>query len=415
MRCHIGYLPVVSALILAACSAHTGDPGHRFEVGTADGVVTATSNTIPVYPEPLFSYEEVLRLKEDPENEDSLLIRPITFLQGDDGYFYVMDFRNNHVTVFDREGGFGRTIGRSGEGPGEFQSVDNIYVDQGVVQVVDTRSMRLTRFRTDGILLAVISLNQTVSDLKLGYVSSARMADDDRLVLISQQDERTSEFVLTRQAVTVLGPDREVVWQTATPQHKMQTWGMYRGVRAMGVLIPYSTWPGIDFEPACGVLISPGDIPELFLHRLDGTLLRRIRLEIEARPVSAEDRAIVLDSYDERIAAASGERVETLKAQKEALNFPDRWPYWEGAGLDEYGYIWLTVPEQESEREAAGGGRLCMVLSPEGEYLGNTRLPQGSGRICRGRVMTITSNPETGENHLIVYEIRSAIDGFVYP
>ncbi len=414
MRRSVTCLPVIFSLILAACTSRSVDPGHRFDVETIDGVVTATSNAIPRYAEPLFSFEEVLRLKEDPEIEESLLIRPVSFVQGDDDFFYVMDMRNNHVTVFDREGNFSRIIGRSGEGPGEFQGVGHVYVNQGVVQVFDNRSNRITRFRSDGTLIDVTSLNQIAHDLHLNFLASARLTDDDEIVLESQQNEMTGEFTLVHRIVAVLNPDREVTWQMSTPQHMLQTWGVIRGVRALGVPIPHATLPSIDFEPAWGILISPGDVPELLLYRLDGTLLRRIRFEIEARPVTAEDRAAILDSYDERIAAASAQSAETLKSMKEATYFPEQWPYWGGAGVDEYGYIWLSVSEPESEREAAGGGGLSMVLSPEGEYLGNTRLPQRGG-IHRGRIMAITSNPETGENHLIVYRIRSEVAGFSYP
>ncbi len=81
--------------------------------------------------------------------------------------------------------------------------------------------------------------------------------------------------------------------------------------------------------------------------------------------------------------------------------------------MDHYGYIWLSASEREDVREAAGGGALRMVLSPECEYLGDTRLP--SGAMSYGKLLSRTTDEETGAVTFIVYEIRSAIEGFVYP
>jgi hypothetical protein len=407
---------LLAGILLVGCSPRTESSLHNFESATVDGVSTVTNSGGPKYTEPLFSYVEVLRLKEDPANEASLLYRPRQFIQDEQGRFYVEDYGNSRIAVFDREGIFLHGIGRSGDGPGEFQAVRAIDARDAVLQVFDYRSIRLSRFETGGALIDVTSLNRLASDQGLNNLMRAFLTADDRVILISQQMEMDSEFVWSWHKLIVLGPDREVAWELEAPQHKSQTFGMYRGRPALGVLIPFASRSSIDFDPVHGVLYSPGDEPTLLLHNVYGSLELRIRFEIERNPITAEDQAGVLDSFDERIANASGALAEQLKAMKEGTIFPDRWPYWSGASLDDNGYIWLGTSEREADREAAGGGFLSMVLSPEGEYLGNTRRPLGRWfTTSHGRVLILVTDEETDAEHLIVYHIPSAIDGFTYP
>jgi len=98
---------------------------------------------------------------------------------------------------------------------------------------------------------------------------------------------------------------------------------------------------------------------------------------------------------------------------KEGTEFPERWPYWGGVSIDDYSYIWIGVTEREEDREAAGGDYLQMILCPEGEYLGDARLPGGS--ISSGQLTRTETDEETNELILIVYQLHPAVGGFTYP
>lgn len=403
---------ILTSLILLACSSQTEKKQHRFEVTTINGIETAINNEYPKFSDPLFRYEEVLRLREDPENEDSLIYLPKQFLQDEDGYFYVVDRGNTRIAAFDRNGDFIKGIGGSGGGPGEFDAINPIRVHRGVIQVFDNRRSRLTRFETDGTLIDVTSLNLIAHELISGSLSSlsnAYITLDNKLLLFSQEKERSGEFILSGRKVIALDSDREIEWQVTTPLHMMQNFTE----RGMGVLTPYRSRGSIQYDPDHGILISPGNDHILFLYDIDGSMKQQIRIDLEEKSITATDRARVLDSFDQRIADASEGRAAMLQAMKDATVFPERLPYWEGASWDNYGYIWLETTEHDTDRMEAGGGFLYMVLSPEGEYLGNTRHPLGN--ICYGRLLVISTDEETGVKNLIVYQIQSAISGFIYP
>jgi hypothetical protein len=55
------------------------------------------------------------------------------------------------------------------------------------------------------------------------------------------------------------------------------------------------------------------------------------------------------------------------------------------------------------------------VLSPEGEYLGDTRCLADEASISHGHVLTICNNEETGAQDLIVYKIRPLARGLRFP
>ncbi len=409
-------IPSLLLLLLTGCSGRGGNPAHEFVTLAEEGVPTAVNRGGPRYTEPLFHFEEVMELREDPANEASLLYDPRGFIQDESGNFFVIDAGNNRIALFDPSGAFVRGIGRAGQGPGEFQYIGEVQVVRGILQVLDHRSNQLSRFRTDGTLLEVISMGTIRTDLGLRSLHSALVTGEGGLVLTAQQDIRDPDFQIARQRVVVLDAERRLLWETATPEFKLVVWAVFRGVRGLGAPLPFSPMGWIGVRPDQGILVSPGDAPVLTRYDLDGTPRLRIRMEQEPRPFTAADRSRVTEDYDRRIAEASGVSAEQFRAWKEALIFPEYWPWWGSAGLDDAGFIWLGMEEHEADREAAGGGTLYQVLDPRGEYLGEVRAPPlRFSRFSRGRLLGQRRDPDTEAEHLVVFRIVPAVAGLTYP
>jgi hypothetical protein len=409
-------IPLFLLLLLPGCSGRSGNPDHEFLTVIEEGVTTAINRGGPRYTEPLFRFEEVLELQEDPANEASLLFHPRGFVQDEAGNSFVIDAGNSRIALFDPGGAFIRGIGREGEGPGEFRYLGEMQVTGGILQVFDSRLNRLSRFRDDGTLLEVIPLGPLRADLGLQYIHTALVTATNRLVLTAQQDIPDPDFQVARQRLVVLDAERRLLWESATPEYKLVVWAVFRGVRGLGAPLPFAPMGWIAVQPDQGILVSHGDVPVLTRYDLDGRPQLRIRMDEEPRPFTAADRARVIADYDRRIAEATAASVEQFRAWKDALILPEYWPRWGGAGLDEAGYIWLSVEEHEADREAAGGGTLYRVLDPRGEYLGEVRLPSlHYSRFCHGRLLGQRSDPETGAAHLVVFRIVPAVAGLTYP
>ncbi len=79
---------------------------------------------------------------------------PAFLALGPDGLLYVSDALNFRVQVFDRDGGFVRSIGKQGNGPGAFARLKGIAVDsEGHLYVADAAFNNIQIFDTMGRLL----------------------------------------------------------------------------------------------------------------------------------------------------------------------------------------------------------------------------------------------------------------------
>lgn len=83
----------------------------------------------------------------DPDQEFHQVSVPF-FL--DDGRLAVPLGSGPEIRIFDREGNLTETLGREGEGPGEFTRLSAAWARGDTVEALDVRQARVTRFRPDG-------------------------------------------------------------------------------------------------------------------------------------------------------------------------------------------------------------------------------------------------------------------------
>jgi len=411
---------ILILLPLTACSSKTTETAHTFQIHEENGVNIAVTTGGPKYEGELFTYEPVLTLKEDPQNEASLLFRPGEFTMDEGGFFYVLDVGDSRIVVFDPEGNYLRSFGRKGQGPGEFVTMNDLSVHEGIVSVYDTNSNRTTRFKTDGTLLDVVTVPIPPSDISMGRgrVRKMHVLDDGRLVLFKSEYKEIGKAQLLCNSIVVLGTDNDTLWTVETPfvQTSIYTPMSNSGMLSFG--LPLSSAPSVEYVLGQGILFSGGVDPELIWFNVDGSIKRKIRLELDPIPITAEDRTKVRARYEESLADAkdNNERmIPIYEAMLKALAFPDNRPYWREIISDDIGWLWLQVPEHTVDREAAGG-YLFRIVSPEGEYIGNTRVAYGRGfNVVQGKLMVRWIPPEAESPELLICNIRPAVEGLKYP
>jgi len=114
-----------------------------------NGVTVITNPDEPLYGELVFDLEEDLSIGR--EDDDNYMFFQIIDIKVDgDGNIYVFERGNMRVQKFDRDGNFLCTIGRQGEGPGEYQRpIELLLADQrAIIGVKDM--MKLILFDKDG-------------------------------------------------------------------------------------------------------------------------------------------------------------------------------------------------------------------------------------------------------------------------
>ena len=142
---------IVLALMAAACAPETVSEAR---IETVDGVEWIHNPASPRFPERSLSLEEDFVLEGRGEDGTMALFQPSRFLIGPDGEFYVLDFEDQAVKVFDSTGVFLRSFGGKGEGPGEFQNViDMDVLSDGRFIFLDTATRRTSFFNNEGTFL----------------------------------------------------------------------------------------------------------------------------------------------------------------------------------------------------------------------------------------------------------------------
>ncbi len=393
---------------------------HEFRHEVHDGIPLAITTGGPRWTGEIFEYEFQLCLKED-EREESLLYEPEGFLLDANGWFYVSDEGNHRIAVFDPEGRYVRSIGRGGQGPGEFRWIQPLEIETGVLSAFDPNQLRVTRYQLDGTLIEVVPLDRD------GLITSIRAYWDlpnGEALLRSFNlgaEPGNASGVAGHQSLMVFERAGHTLWRHETTPVAMGTTKMMflEGEEApIPVVFPWSPAPEADYHPTQGIVVSPGTDSELYILDTSGSLLRRIRIELQAEPptVSEVEEGLAavqatIESMDDPMSRAIfSPRLEVFDEPPEAK------AHWTTVDVDDDGFIWLRLPDLAIYHRSEQVSISYRIVSPEGEYLGITTIPEASwARPTRGRLLTKQLDPSSGVELLCSYGIRPLVRDLEYP
>jgi len=141
-----------------------------------DGVKTITNPEYPRNGRFAAKLTAEMSCGEEAKPEMAMLNKPLDLKVDDQGRVYVMDWGDVHIKVYDRQGRFLRTIGRKGQGPGEFDMPAFFdLMSGGKICVLDGRQRRITILTNEG---------QYVSSFRFdGFFRALAIDGQDRLFL----------------------------------------------------------------------------------------------------------------------------------------------------------------------------------------------------------------------------------------
>ncbi len=410
-RISVRILIVFTTLCMCSCSRSDQEStSHTFRVFTENGVTIAENEGAPKYPGDIFAYEKVLELRADPEVEGSMLLDPHHVTLDSDGNIYVVDEGDMSIVMFDSAGMFLRRFGREGYGPGEFRGIGLPHVSGGNLYALDRWQDRITRFRLGGELLDVLPLPSGQGpNLAMIMIEDVVLTEEDHRIITRRLIGRGRTTGMMGYDVLILDAHNDSLWSISTPMLENSYTTSYSTSISIS-LIPYGILPSIVFHPRFGIYVSDGENPVVYRYTIDGNRDLEIRFRLDRETVTAEERSAIHRSMDDDIAEAMDRNIEFARARREAVVIADQKPYWTNVVVDDGGFIWLLQSETFEETKEAGGS-LFRVVSPGGEYLGDSRWPKSlhNASISHGCICFLMEE-ESGEMIPVVYRIRSIVD-----
>lgn len=354
---HVAFAATLASLAAISCVAEDGVGGssETWQVGAEPAVVVGSLGSGPE--SSLYIVNGAVRLS--------------------DGRIVVANAGTSELRVFSPEGRHLRSIGREGDGPGEFRRITSLQRGPNdSLFAFDLFTQRLSVFSGDGGRARTATFHGTDgvtgSD---GLVSVLRLADG---VWVG----RGHETLLT-------GPPYEIVRDTIVI-------GLMDG--ELGELAPVAYLPGLmgtvrleggrrawrppAFSPRTAqavwgrcVFVSTGESRSVSVFSSGGERVATFEGPGSLRPVTEEHVESWIE-YTIRLVDVSEDRKARERRHLADYARPTHLPYYRDMVADEWGHIWLQEYSSPS-----GWGRRWYVLSQSGELLGEVMMPKKRMRV----------------------------------
>lgn len=349
----------------------------------------------------------------ETDGESAAVFGSISGLEvGESGDIYVLDRQANELRIFGHDGTHLRTVGRSGEGPGEYSKANGLaWLNPDTLLVVDQEGNRYSILNQRGDYIRSVLRRLAFFgwvfrggvDGDLVYELSHVGSDEDsRPVLLGTRlraDSVQSEIVVDASEASEDAPrfmaDTLLLARPDGPLYEAFSIRTERGGMVMGV--PFAGTPQYYLDGANALWQGHGGNPRIYHTTLAGDTLIEVILDTEPASVTPEE-------IDEWQAQPAIDRFKSLGGKLDLSRIPALKPYFDGILLDSEGNIWLTVPTAPQQAAFA-------VLDTEGRYLGQLRI-DGVERevyvppVARNSRLYFVGRDEFDVQRVYVYRVR---------
>lgn len=136
-------------------------------------------------------------------SKDELFFSEGVVAIADEKHIFVLDPTNFRIVSFDSKGNTVREFGKQGQGPGEFQGITALAIDQkGRIAVFDSLQKRLNFFNSEGEFLEDIRIEQGIQ-----HVSNPYFLSNGHVIFMSVKTD--AQFQMTYD-YSLYNPDMEV-------------------------------------------------------------------------------------------------------------------------------------------------------------------------------------------------------------
>jgi hypothetical protein len=357
-----------SALSFTACRGSQNSAG-TFTVSDSAGVEIAVSSG-PEWRESAgwaIDPAPSLEIGVEEGEEPYMLSRVFDALRLPDGRILVGNSATSEIRVFDREGRFLQSVGRKGNGPGEFGELSSVRfwrLRDGSLLGYDGGNLRVHLFDSTLAYQRTVRIESTREGLRAFLQGIFADGSWQMLALIPELKNEPGTYLRSAQQFVRYNPD-------GTPDTTLRrVEGRTRFVHQFGSI---TTFPFVPFtaEPLAAAgeyfWVVSGGGTELEQRNMRGDLVRVVRLVREV-PTTAD----VYARYVESSLATMDSTRRAQYAHFYGLNhpLPERIPAYQAMLVDATSHVWL-------ERYRLPGDTMPRwdVVAPNGRWLGAVSVP----------------------------------------
>ncbi len=281
-----------------------------------------------------------------------------------DGSIVVAARATAEIRVFDDRGALVRSIGRRGQGPGEFQYLATTAVIGDRILTWDV-AQRLSTFAMDGELIDTTPTNNLAGNPNvvvwgffgdgsaLASLSRLTFPSGPNLLVVNETFVRWSPGDAPDDVVTFTSADTSRNWVDAALN---SSW-----------LVPFAGTAGRTVGRDALYFAPPGSF-EYRRFSLDGSLERIVRVNEPTTPITSE---IIARHIQEQVDRADESQRDALRASYGAMPFPEQFPLVDELHADTEDRVWVRryrVPAAETTQ-------VLHIFGPDGLLAGTIHLP----------------------------------------
>jgi hypothetical protein len=359
--------------------------GWQGTVEEENGIRVVKNPAEPLYGELTLGLEEDLSIGS-VDDKNTMFYQIGDIAVDSQGNLYVLDSGNQRIQKYDTDGNYVQTIGRKGQGPGEFMRPFDLLLDeQDNIYLMEIRKIHV--YDQQGNSTKDISLQTFMMGFALG-------TEGNIIAHGFVQSEKGQNF-----GVVIINQEGKIT-KTLAEFPGMQT--VIRGDSAFSLSHEYT--PFLSFSPVKQKGAVYGYNPEyaLFLIDRSGETTMVIKKDAPFLPITRKEKDHIIDEALERTSRRGARWPRDVV--EEGANFPDHRPFFDGFASDDIGRIFVRINKSvldESEEDEFD------IFSADGYYLYRTKLPFVPELIKDGYLYRRTYSEDTSEYKIIRYKIKN--------
>jgi len=333
--------------------------------------IRVTKNPIePLYGEIAFELEEDLSIGNDSD-DNYMFYRVMDICVDEAGNIYVLENRNYRVQKFDRSGQYLQTVGRQGQGPGEFEGPIRLMVDNETGEIHVQDRSRIKTFDEDGSFVRSVHFKNYLYDF----------------ILDGNQNIWGIVSVTTE----------------SYPLHAFAKLNNLGDIEKEIAKFPFEWTQSKSGETV--MIITTDEEHDISISQTDGNMLiYGFSKEYKLNVIDKEGNLLYIIAKNEPPRNFTAQELKKYSKGRVKINLPTNKRYFYNLYTGSVGRIYV---QRDMGRRHETGKREYDIFSKDGYYLYKTTLSHPPLFIDDGFLYTRTENEESGEELVKRFKIKN--------